>query len=76
MNEIIDILSQIKPGIDFAKEENMIRDGILTSMEVLMLVSQLEEEFDIEIELPYVIPQNFESVEAIYKLVQMIEDEE
>ena len=76
MQKIIEILSDMKPGVDFAEQYNMIEDGILTSMDVLMLVSELEEEFDVEIGLKEVIPANFCSAEAIFNLVQRLQDED
>ena len=76
MQEILELLSNMKPGVDFAEQTNMIEDGVLTSMDVLMLVSALEEEFDVEIGLKEVIPANFCSAEAIFNLVQRLQDED
>lgn len=76
MNEIIAILENLKPGINFAEAEDFIEQHILESMELLQLVSDLNDEFDIEITLPYIKPENFKSVETIYAMVQQILDEE
>ncbi|MCI6716248.1 MAG: phosphopantetheine-binding protein [Bacilli bacterium] len=75
MNKIIEILENMKPGIDFTKETYLITNGILTSMEIVQLVMELNEEFDIEISPMDIIPENFESVTAINQLVEKCLDE-
>lgn len=75
MNKIIEILENMKPGIDFTKETYLITNGILTSMEIVQLVMELNEEFDIEISPMDIIPKNFESVTAINQLVEKCLDE-
>ena len=75
MNKIIEILENMKPGIDFTKETYLITNGILTSMEIVQLVMELNEEFDIEISPMDIIPENFESVTAINPLVEKCLDE-
>ena len=64
MDTILEILETIKPGAD------------LESMEILQLVSELNDEFDINITLPYIKPENFKSVESIYNMVQEILEDE
>ena len=75
MNKIIEILENMKPGIDFTKETYLITNGILTSMEIVQLVMELNEEFDIEISPMDIIPENFESVTAINQVVEKCLDE-
>lgn len=75
MDKIIEILENMKPGIDFTKETYLITNGILTSMEIVQLVMELNEEFDIEISPMDIIPENFESVTAINQLVEKCLDE-
>ena len=45
-------------------------------MEIMLLTGELNDAFDIEITLPYIIPENFSSAEAIYDMVQRIEEDE
>lgn len=73
---IIDILEKIKPGIDYINETDLVTDGILESFEILQLISELSDEFDIHIPLPYIRPENLNSVDHICKMVQTILDEE
>ena len=75
MDDIIKILEQIKPGIDFKTEENLIEEEILDSFDIVTLVAKLNDEFDIEISPADLIPENFNSAEKIYELVTRLEEE-
>ena len=76
MEKIIEILEELKPGVDFLKEENLIDDHILESMMMVQLVAALNDEFDIEITPRDIVPENFQSVKAINEMVErLLEDE-
>ena len=75
MESVIEILEQIKPGVDFNTEENLIEEEILDSFDIVTLVAKLNDEFDIEISPADLIPENFNSAKKIYELVQKLEDE-
>lgn len=76
METIINILNNLKPGVNFAVEKDLVNRQILTSMEIMLLTGELNDAFDIEITLPYIVPENFSSAEAIYAMVQRIEEDE
>lgn len=73
---IVEVLERVKPGVDFIKETTLVTDGILESFEILQLISELSDEFNIHIPLPYIRPENLNSVDHICKMVQSILDEE
>ena len=76
MEKIIEILEELKPGVDFLKEEHLIDDHILESMMMVQLVAALKDEFDIEITPRDIVPENFQSVKAINEMVErLLEDE-
>ena len=76
MEKIIEILEELKPGVDFAKEEHLIDDHILESMMMVQLVAALHDEFDIEITPRDIVPENFQSAKAINEMVErLLEDE-
>jgi acyl carrier protein len=75
MNKIIEILEELKPGVDYKNTENLIDGRYLDSLTILSLVSELEEEFDIEIPTVEIIPSNFNSVEKINNLVEKLKEE-
>ena len=75
MEELLNILTENCPGIDFEGQKHLIDDGILDSLNIVMLVGELNEAFDISIGAEDLMPENFNSVEAIYALVQRLADE-
>ena len=76
MEEIIEILEDLKPGVDFKSQQHLIDDQIIESMMMLQLVSALNDEFDVEITPKDLVPENFQTVDAIYALVQKLSDDE
>ena len=75
MDKILEILKENCPGIDFDKEKSLVDDGLLDSFDVVAIVSDLTAEFDIEITINDIIPENFNSLEAITALVERLLDE-
>lgn len=70
----MNILREIDDSIDYEKEQALIDDRLLDSFGVITLVAELEEAFDIEIEASEMIPENFNSVGAIYKMVCRLQE--
>lgn len=73
--QIIGILEQIKGGIAYATEEKLIDDKLLDSFDVISLISELADAFDVEIEIDDMLPVNFNSVDAICALVEKLQEE-
>ena len=67
--EIIAVLEEVKPGIDYAKEEALVSNEILTSFDLVMLIALLNEKFNINITVVDLIPENFENVQSIANLI-------
>ena len=72
MQKLYDILAENWPDIDFEKEEKLIDDGVLTSLDIVMLVGELNDAFDIEITADELLPENFNSASAIEALVKRL----
>lgn len=75
MERIYKILEEIIPNTDFKGATNLVDAKILTSLNIVRLVSMLNDEFDIEITPIHLIPENFNSVESIYNLVVELDGE-
>ena len=75
MNELLDILKDLKPGVDFENEKNLIDDRILDSLDVMNLTVELNDEFDIEITPLDILPENFKSIETIYQLITRLQED-
>ncbi len=76
MKELLEILQGIKPGVDFENEQGLVEKGILDSMAMIRLVSEIGDEFDVEIKVTDLVPENFNSAEAIMSLIERLEDED
>ena len=72
MKEVIEVLEEIKPGIDYNNEKHLVTDELITSFDIVMLIPLLNEKFNIEISVMDLLPENFESVETIYDLVSKL----
>jgi len=75
MDRIIEILKEIHPEVDYEKETGLIDKRIFDSFDVVTVVGELMDEFDIEITAEHMIPENFNSAEAIHRLVSSLEEE-
>jgi acyl carrier protein len=70
MEEILAILEDLRPEFDFKESENFIDDGYLDSFDILTLISEIEEKYNISIDGLDVVPENFETVETIANLIK------
>ncbi len=70
--KVIGILCEVNNEIKNNLNVDLLAAGIIDSYEIVNLVVELEEAFDIEIDPELVIPENFQSVDAIVKLVENI----
>lgn len=69
MNELMRILVETCPGVDFTDGTALIDDGILTSLDIVTIVSELMEVFEVEISVDDLVPENFNTVQAIWDLI-------
>jgi len=75
MDEILEILKGVHPEVDYESETGLIDKRIFDSFDIVSIVGDLMDTFEIEITAEHMIPENFNSAEAIYKLVKMLEEE-
>ena len=75
MEKIIEILKSIRSDVDYATADKLIDDGILDSFDIVAVVAELCEAFDITITVDDMEPENFNNVAAIKALVDRIADE-
>ena len=75
MEELLTILRDMHPDVDFETQEHLIDDMILDSLDIVSLISEISEEFDVTITAKDIIPANFNSAKALYELIQRLADE-
>lgn len=74
MDKVLEILREIDDSVDYEKEMNLIDGHILDSFGVITLVAELEDEFDISIEAVEMVPENFNSAQAIWEMVKRLQE--
>ena len=72
MDTVLDILTGIRPDLDFETAEKLMDDGILDSFDIIAVVSELNDAFDIDIGASDLTPENFNSAAAIFALVESL----
>lgn len=75
MEELLNILNELHPDVDFTAEEHLIDNMILDSMDIVSLITGISEAYDVTITARDIVPQNFNSAKALYALIQRLEDE-
>jgi len=73
MNEMLEILKGIRPDVDFENEKLLIDDSILDSFDIIAIVSEFNDAFDIDIEVVDLEPENFNTIEAMWELIQELQ---
>ena len=75
MNELIAILNELHPELDPSSATELVDKGILDSFDMVMLISQISADFDVEVPPEALTPENFNSLEAMWALVQRLMDD-
>ena len=76
MDAILDILEDLKSGEDYRGRTDLVDARVLDSLTILALTSELEDTFDISIPAVEIMAANFNSLEAIWAMVQRLRDED
>lgn len=75
MEELLEILMDIDSDIDYENETNLIDGKCLDSLSILTLIANICDTFDIEIGPKWMRNENFNSVDAMWHMIQAIQDE-
>lgn len=75
MEELMEILQEMHPDVDFETQERLVDDKILDSFDIVSLIAQINEAFDIAVTAKDILPENFNSAKALYALIQRLETE-
>lgn len=75
-NRLIEILEEIQPEVDYETCNELVDGHYLNSLAILSLIAELEEEYDITIPTVEIVPDNFNSAEGIWNMIQRLQEEE
>ena len=76
MDEILEILKDLHPDVDFESCDTLIDDGILDSFDIVTIIVEISDAFDVKIGAEQIVPENFNSAEALWNLVRRLEEDE
>ena len=74
MERLYEILEDIQPGVNYKECENLIDGHFFFFLSIIALVAELEDEYDITIPAVEIIPANFNSAKAMWKMIQRLEE--
>lgn len=74
MERLLEILKEVRDDVDFENEKHLIDDEILDSFDIVDIVGELCSEFDVNITVNELLPENFNSVEAMWELIQNLQE--
>lgn len=75
MEELIQVLKIVNPNVDFAHEKNLVDDGVIDSIDIVSIISELSDAYDVVIPPEEINPENFNSVEAMQALIDRLKEE-
>lgn len=75
MEQLLEILNELHPDVDFETADDLIDGKILDSFDIVTLVAEIDSEFDVAIPAEELIPENFNSASALYELITRLSEE-
>lgn len=75
MEALIDILMDLHPEVDFETCTTLIDDKILDSFDIISIITGVNTEYDVAIPAEEIIPENFNSAQALFELIEKLLDE-
>lgn len=76
MNELMEILENMRPDIDFREEKKLVTDRLLESFDIISLVTEIGDTFDVKVKPADLIPENFDSIEAMWAMIERLQDDD
>lgn len=76
MEALLEILSDLHPEIDFEEYDRLMDDEILDSFDIITIITEISVRFGVVINAEYIIPENFNSAELLWKLINRLEEED
>ncbi len=73
MDKLIEILQSFNPSITDGMEKKIVTDGVIDSVDIVSLISELEDAFGIEIPMEDIVEDNFDTVDAMWAMIQRLQ---
>ncbi len=73
MEQLIELLEELHPEIDYETEEGLVDNGILDSLDIVTLITDINDAFDVSIPAEEILPENFNSAKALWELIERLD---
>ena len=74
MNELLTILRELHPDIDFETATGLVEYSVLTSLDIVTIVTEVADRLDVNIPAEEILPENFDSAAALWQLIQRLDE--
>lgn len=74
MEKLMRILGELHPDVDFNTADDLIGDGVLDSLDIVTLITEINSAYDVSIPAEEILPENFRSAKAIYDLITRLDE--
>ena len=74
MEELMRLLGELHPDVDFNTADDLIGDGVLDSLDIVTLITEINSAYDVSIPAEEILPENFRSAKAIYDLITRLDE--
>lgn len=75
MEALLEILENLHPEVDFETCDTLVDDRIIDSFDIVSIISEINDEYDVVIPAEEIVPENFNSAQALYDLIVRLEEE-
>ena len=72
--KLLEILNQVKPGVDYEQETALVDKQFLDSIDIISIISELSDAFDVDVPFDEIVPDNFNSLEAMMAMIERLSD--
>ncbi len=74
MDKLIELLEEVRDDVDFRNCTSLIDDEVITSFDIIQIISVIDEEYDVSIPASEIKPSNFNSAKALYELINRLKN--
>jgi acyl carrier protein len=74
MDKLLEALRRVNPDIDYENEKALVTGKVIDSIDMTSVLAELEDTFDIEIDMEYITPEYFDSVEGMWEMIQELSE--
>ena len=76
MEQLLSVLKELHHEVDFDTADGLVTSGVLTSLDIIALIAEINAAFDVEVPAEEIIPENFDSAKTIWAMVERLMDED